>query len=363
MGADGPTDAIGLGLATGKRYETIEEDRLGHDPHRKRLDGRDGGPGRGVLRGPDRAAPSVNFQISPLRVPRVLHPRHGADQEGGGAGQHGPRPAAGRPRRADHPGRAGGRRRQARRPVRRRRLPDRQRHLDEHEHQRGHRRDRQRASLNGVRGGKTPVHPNDAVNMGQSSNDVIPTAIHVAALEGIQKRLIPALQDLHAAARRQGRGASTRSSRSAGPTCRTPCRSGSGRSSRATPPRSQHGLRRLTNCRRGAGRAGHRRDGRGDGDQHARRVPPADGGAAQPGDRPAVPPGRQPLRGDGQPRRGRRGVGGAEDGRHQPVEHRQQHPLARLGPPVRDRRDQDPRAPARAARSCPARSTRSSPRP
>src|SRR5436190_7229217 len=50
---------------------------------------------------------------------------------------------------------------------------------------------------NGARGGKTPVHPNDAVNMGQSSNDVIPTAIHIAALEGIQKRLIPALQELH----------------------------------------------------------------------------------------------------------------------------------------------------------------------
>jgi fumarate hydratase class II len=50
----------------------------------------------------------------------------------------------------------------------------------------------------GARGGKSPVHPNDAVNMGQSSNDVIPTAIHVAALEGIQKRLVPALGDLHA---------------------------------------------------------------------------------------------------------------------------------------------------------------------
>src|SRR5262249_7408371 len=48
----------------------------------------------------------------------------------------------------------------------------------------------------GVRGGKTPVHPNDAVNMGQSSNDVIPTAIHIAALEGIQKRLIPAVKEL-----------------------------------------------------------------------------------------------------------------------------------------------------------------------
>src|SRR5690349_3692235 len=48
----------------------------------------------------------------------------------------------------------------------------------------------------GVRGGKSPVHPNDAVNMGQSSNDVIPTAIHVAALEGIQKKLVPALREL-----------------------------------------------------------------------------------------------------------------------------------------------------------------------
>ncbi len=53
--------------------------------------------------------------------------------------------------------------------------------------------------LTGVRGGKSPIHPNDAVNMGQSSNDVIPTAIHVAALEGFQKRLIPALIALHAA--------------------------------------------------------------------------------------------------------------------------------------------------------------------
>jgi len=51
--------------------------------------------------------------------------------------------------------------------------------------------------LTGLRGGKSPVHPNDAVNMGQSSNDVIPTAIHVAALEGARKKLIPALENLH----------------------------------------------------------------------------------------------------------------------------------------------------------------------
>lgn len=41
------------------------------------------------------------------------------------------------------------------------------------------------------------VHPNDHVNMGQSSNDVIPTVLHVAAVLGIEGRLVPALQYLH----------------------------------------------------------------------------------------------------------------------------------------------------------------------
>ncbi len=43
---------------------------------------------------------------------------------------------------------------------------------------------------------KSPVHPNDHVNFGQSSNDVIPSTIHVAALEGIVHDLIPALERL-----------------------------------------------------------------------------------------------------------------------------------------------------------------------
>jgi fumarate hydratase class II len=47
--------------------------------------------------------------------------------------------------------------------------------------------------------GSKEVHPNDHVNMSQSSNDVIPTAIHVAALEAIQRELLPALQGLHQA--------------------------------------------------------------------------------------------------------------------------------------------------------------------
>lgn len=50
--------------------------------------------------------------------------------------------------------------------------------------------------LTGRRGGKTPVHPNDHVNMGQSSNDVFPSAIHITALQEITQRLIPALKCL-----------------------------------------------------------------------------------------------------------------------------------------------------------------------
>jgi len=45
-------------------------------------------------------------------------------------------------------------------------------------------------------GTKKPVHPNDHVNMGQSSNDIIPTAIHVAAAVGVSEKLIPALASL-----------------------------------------------------------------------------------------------------------------------------------------------------------------------
>ena len=46
------------------------------------------------------------------------------------------------------------------------------------------------------RGKKAPVHPNDHVNLGQSSNDVIPTAMHVAALHGLQAALFPSINKL-----------------------------------------------------------------------------------------------------------------------------------------------------------------------
>lgn len=50
--------------------------------------------------------------------------------------------------------------------------------------------------LGGEIGSKTPVHPNDHVNMGQSSNDTFPTAMHIAAVEQIYHVLIPALKNM-----------------------------------------------------------------------------------------------------------------------------------------------------------------------
>ena len=60
-------------------------------------------------------------------------------------------------------------------------------------------RNRAMQMLGGNVGDKKPVHPNDHVNMGQSSNDVIPTAMHVAVLDSIEHRLIPALRKLQKA--------------------------------------------------------------------------------------------------------------------------------------------------------------------
>src|SRR4030095_12193520 len=47
--------------------------------------------------------------------------------------------------------------------------------------------------LSGTRGGKSPVHPNDHVNKGQSSNDSFPTAMHIAAGIAVYRKLLPAL--------------------------------------------------------------------------------------------------------------------------------------------------------------------------
>src|SRR6478672_7287906 len=59
--------------------------------------------------------------------------------------------------------------------------------------------------LGSTLGAKSPIHPNDHVNMSQSSNDSIPTAMHIAATMEIERHLLPALKNLHAALERKAR--------------------------------------------------------------------------------------------------------------------------------------------------------------
>jgi fumarate hydratase class II len=59
--------------------------------------------------------------------------------------------------------------------------------------------------LSGKKSAKSPVHPNDHVNLGQSSNDVIPSVIHIAALIAIRQDLVPALQTLQKALAQKAR--------------------------------------------------------------------------------------------------------------------------------------------------------------
>ena len=68
------------------------------------------------------------------------------------------------------------------------------------------------------------VHANDDVNMGQSSNDVFPSAVHLAALDEIVNDLLPALDAARGGARRRRRTSSPTSSSRAARTGWTPCR-------------------------------------------------------------------------------------------------------------------------------------------
>ncbi|MCK7515234.1 MAG: lyase family protein [Desulfobacterales bacterium] len=71
--------------------------------------------------------------------------------------------------------------------------------------QRGDRLPRQR-DPHREEGRQIPVHPNDHVNLGQSSNDAVPSAIHIAALVAIRSQLVPALRRLHQALSAKARG-------------------------------------------------------------------------------------------------------------------------------------------------------------
>jgi len=60
--------------------------------------------------------------------------------------------------------------------------------------------------LSGKKSGKSPVHPNDHVNLGQSSNDVIPAVIHIAALMTIRRHLVPSLNLLRQVLAKKAQG-------------------------------------------------------------------------------------------------------------------------------------------------------------
>ena len=135
--------------------------------------------------------PSARCRISRSAASacRRDRPRARHRQAGGGAGEPRARRAraASSPRPIEHAA-AGGDRRQARRPVPAGHLADRLRHPDQHERQRGDRRTAPTRCSAAPRGGKAPVHPNDHVNNGQSSNDSFPTAMHIAAAEQVHAR-------------------------------------------------------------------------------------------------------------------------------------------------------------------------------
>ena len=61
------------------------------------------------------------------------------------------------------------------------------------------------ALANGTMGSKKPIHPNDHVNMSQSSNDTFPTAMHIAAAEQVERKLLPAIRELRDALEKKGR--------------------------------------------------------------------------------------------------------------------------------------------------------------
>ena len=99
------------------------------------------------------------------------------------------------------------------------------------------------------------VHANDDVNMGQSSNDVFPSAVHLAALDELTNDLLPALRAAGRLARGEGGRSSTTSSSRAAPTGWTRSRSRSARSSAATRRRCARGSRASSRRSSGSGRS------------------------------------------------------------------------------------------------------------
>ena len=190
------------------------------------------------------------------------------------------------------------------------------------------------------------VHPNDHVNMGQSSNDVFPSAVHLAALDQATNQLLPALQ-ARSSARSRARPSASRTSSSPGRTHlmdAVPVTLGQefARLRRAGPPRP--------GAHRGGARPRPPDPARRHGDRHrAQHAPEVRREGPQASSRRQtklkIDAARRPLRGAGQPRRARRAVRRAEGRRRLADEDRAGPRAHGLGPARRHRRD----LPARAA--------------
>ena len=190
------------------------------------------------------------------------------------------------------------------------------------------------AAANGV-----TVHPNDDVNMSQSSNDTFPTATHIAATEAAVRHLIPALQVLHDALAGKARE------------WRTVVKSGRTHLMDAVPVtlgqefcgyarQIEAGIERVQRDPAPAGRAGDRRHRRRHRPQRSRRLRRQGGPGAGRRDRTdRITHGGQLFRSAGRPRRAGRGVRRAAHHRGVVDQDRQRRPLDGIGPADRSGRD------------------------
>jgi fumarate hydratase, class II len=170
------------------------------------------------------------------------------------------------------------------------------------------------------------VHPNDHVNSGQSSNDVIPTAMQVAACVAMERELIPALERLRVAG---GQGVGVRRDREVRPHAphgrdASPARPGV---RRLRERRSSHGIRRVREARRTwrSCRWAARRSARGSTRTPSSRSARSRGSRRH---RTVLPGGDEPLRAAGHARHHRVRPRRPEHAGRVADAHRQRHPLA-----------------------------------
>ncbi len=199
-----------------------------------------------------------------------------------------------------------------------------------------------------------PVHPNDHVNASQSSNDVFPTSVHVAATEAMIRTLIPALEHLAASldAKATLWAETVKSGRThlmdATPVTFGQEFGGYARMVRLGIERVENAIPHLAEVPLGG-------TATGTGINTPAGFSPKVIAILAGVDRPADHRGARPLRGAGRARRSRRGVRSAAHDRREPHQDLQRHPVDGVGPEHGPRRARTSPTCSRARRSCQAR--------